>query len=602
MPPADPQNSLDPLSADSDLTRRSFRQRRRPGSARPHSLAGSEGPHGSRAERCRSPSRTHLSAQALRVLGRTTLRLPDSLPQPGARRRHRHDARDRARGRADAGEPLLRQLPRDARPRRRPAAARRRLHARPPTATRPRRNPYADGRLQRAFRMPTTCQLRGKPSQEWTAVARPVRERHATTASSTSRQRAGGDGLLDRRGPAVHVWARFAVPDRRPLVLQRARPDRPEPPLPDRRHLIGMTDDIGTSLGNLRPTPARRACQRHDLRAPDVRRDQLDRLHDELSDRRDAWSCIRAIDGAYSRHEHEADRAVLRRRRARARCRAFSLLDPDYGTQSQENPQNIVRRRGVPRPGRRRARAARPPWLKTLLIVTYDEHGGYYDHVPPPVALAPDGDAAGGPARRVDLRRLRPLRLPRAVDHRGPVRQAQPRQPRRLRPHLDPRLPRAQVEPAGDDLPRCERQRPDRLPRPDRDGEPRSRPSPSCRTCRRRGENAATLACSRTGPGTIPPPAPPPIPLRVVLRSHGLNHRLRGLQLELWTTRASLRDLVVELHHGKHRVASARIARLTTLPRQVVLRVHHRAPAVGHYTVVVRKGRRVLVRRAITLR
>jgi phospholipase C len=25
-----------------------------------------------------------------------------------------------------------------------------------------------------------------------------------------------------------------------------------------------------------------------------------------------------------------------------------------------------------------------PAWDKTLLIVTYDEHGGCYDHVPPP--------------------------------------------------------------------------------------------------------------------------------------------------------------------------------------------------------------------------
>jgi len=29
-------------------------------------------------------------------------------------------------------------------------------------------NPYPDGRLQHAFRMPTTCQLPGKPSQTWT--------------------------------------------------------------------------------------------------------------------------------------------------------------------------------------------------------------------------------------------------------------------------------------------------------------------------------------------------------------------------------------------------------------------------------------------------
>jgi phospholipase C len=29
-------------------------------------------------------------------------------------------------------------------------------------------------------------------------------------------------------------------------------------------------------------------------------------------------------------------------------------------------------------------------WERTLLIYVYDEHGGYYDHVPPPAAIAPD--------------------------------------------------------------------------------------------------------------------------------------------------------------------------------------------------------------------
>lgn len=31
-----------------------------------------------------------------------------------------------------------------------------------------------------------------------------------------------------------------------------------------------------------------------------------------------------------------------------------------------------------------------PCWSRTLLIYTYDEHGGYYDHVPPPPAVPPD--------------------------------------------------------------------------------------------------------------------------------------------------------------------------------------------------------------------
>lgn len=45
-----------------------------------------------------------------------------------------------------------------------------------------------------------------------------------------------------------------------------------------------------------------------------------------------------------------------------------------------------------------------PSWPRTLLIYIYDEHGGYYDHVPPPPAIAPDaipprlapGEAPGG--------------------------------------------------------------------------------------------------------------------------------------------------------------------------------------------------------------
>ena len=36
-----------------------------------------------------------------------------------------------------------------------------------------------------------------------------------------------------------------------------------------------------------------------------------------------------------------------------------------------------------------------PSWNQTLLIVTYDEHGGCYDHVPPPQGATPPDDCAG---------------------------------------------------------------------------------------------------------------------------------------------------------------------------------------------------------------
>lgn len=32
-------------------------------------------------------------------------------------------------------------------------------------------------------------------------------------------------------------------------------------------------------------------------------------------------------------------------------------------------------------------------WAETLFVITYDEHGGFYDHVPPPPAVAPQGNA-----------------------------------------------------------------------------------------------------------------------------------------------------------------------------------------------------------------
>lgn len=40
---------------------------------------------------------------------------------------------------------------------------------------------------------------------------------------------------------------------------------------------------------------------------------------------------------------------------------------------------------------------ADPLWNETLFVITYDEHGGYYDHVNPPATVSPDGiDADNG--------------------------------------------------------------------------------------------------------------------------------------------------------------------------------------------------------------
>jgi phospholipase C len=62
---------------------------------------------------------------------------------------------------------------------------------------------------------------------------------------------------------------------------------------------------------------------------------------------------------------------------------SFSMIDPDY-TASDDHPSRNILRGQAFVASVYKALAESPAWAKTLLIVTYDEHGGFYDHVPPP--------------------------------------------------------------------------------------------------------------------------------------------------------------------------------------------------------------------------
>ena len=68
---------------------------------------------------------------------------------------------------------------------------------------------------------------------------------------------------------------------------------------------------------------------------------------------------------------------------------AFSIVDPDFGSFSEENPQDIRQGESFAAEVINRVMHGQG-WPHTLLIWTYDEHGGYYDHVPPPEAVPPD--------------------------------------------------------------------------------------------------------------------------------------------------------------------------------------------------------------------
>jgi phospholipase C len=77
---------------------------------------------------------------------------------------------------------------------------------------------------------------------------------------------------------------------------------------------------------------------------------------------------------------------------AAGRLAAYSFLEPDFSASgnSQHPNYNVALGEQLIHDVYSALRQG-PGWNQTLLIVTYDEHGGCYDHVPPPTnAVAPD--------------------------------------------------------------------------------------------------------------------------------------------------------------------------------------------------------------------
>ena len=347
--------------------------------------AAHAGPIGSRATIAAGVT----TAAALEALGRTTLRLPGSRPEPGLPagadllpgidhivvlmlENHSFDNIFGMLGRGD-GFTL------DA--------------SGQPTAT----NPYPDGRIQHAFPMPTTCQLPSRPSQEWTASHNAFNNGRndgfvSTPISKFTTEIVGGVAMGYWTGqdlPFTYSLARtFPIGDRWFCsVLGQTDPNR--------RYLIagtsaGMTDDIGfgVSPGEIVP----------DLSLPLPGNGTI---FNTLDLHRISWANysdgsltsvtpeLFPVDDTLSEQSHKRSFAQFYADAAAGTLPAFSLLDPNYGTESQENPQNMVVGEGVLAKVVN-ALGASPLWPRTLFILTYDEHGGYFDHVPPPPALAPD--------------------------------------------------------------------------------------------------------------------------------------------------------------------------------------------------------------------
>jgi phospholipase C len=79
----------------------------------------------------------------------------------------------------------------------------------------------------------------------------------------------------------------------------------------------------------------------------------------------------------------------------------YCFIEPHYGifnknAQNDQHPlSDIFRGEALIRDVYNALRANTELWKRSLLVITYDEHGGFYDHVEPPAAVRPDNRTDG---------------------------------------------------------------------------------------------------------------------------------------------------------------------------------------------------------------
>jgi phospholipase C len=234
----------------------------------------------------------------------------------------------------------------------------------------------AAGKTVHAFHMPTTCQLPSQPSQSW-------------NASHTQWDGGRNDGFVrSESGPvAMGYWTGGDLPFYYGLAHTFPLADRwfascLAQTYPNRRFLMA-----GTALGWVSdPVPSI-----HDPLPPNGTIFDLLNAHgiswtDYYSDLPQIAIFLPVF---AANHAHVAKVDKYFADAAAGTLPAFSLVDPNFTSGSEENPQDVQLGEVF---AARVINAAMhgPAWPKTLLVWVYDEHGGYYDHVPPPPAVRPD--------------------------------------------------------------------------------------------------------------------------------------------------------------------------------------------------------------------
>jgi phospholipase C len=247
-----------------------------------------------------------------------------------------------------------------------------------PTAS----NPYPGGtKIQHAFRMPTTCQLGGHPSQTW-------------SASHTAYDGGRNDGFVRASGAvAMGYWQKADQPFYYSLASVFPIADRYFSSVlgqtfPNRRYLMA-----GTSLGMVNDDQVWHLAP---IAAEYPKNGTIfDQLNRHGISWRNYWSSTpTTLLWPYlfvkdtSNHERLATIDHFFKDAADGNLPGFSIVEPNFGDSSEENPQNVASGEAFAAKVIHAVMSG-PKWSSTLLIWTYDEHGGYYDHVPPPVAVDP---------------------------------------------------------------------------------------------------------------------------------------------------------------------------------------------------------------------
>jgi phospholipase C len=224
--------------------------------------------------------------------------------------------------------------------------------------------------------MPTACQLRAKPTNAWN-------ESHLAFNGGRN------DGFVQASGPvAMGYWTGDDLPFYYSLARTFVPCDRwfgscLGQTYPNRRYLLagtsaGLVSDPSSAIGA--PSPPNGLIfdqlDAHTITWKNYYSDlpTTGLFHSTLT--RGPTNLV-PIDGYFT----DAATGTLP---------GLSLVDPAFNHGgSEENPQDIqVGEEFVSRVIH--AAMTGPAWPTTLVIWCYDEHGGYYDHVPPPRAVKPD--------------------------------------------------------------------------------------------------------------------------------------------------------------------------------------------------------------------